>query len=215
MRACDGVQRDTKGIVNFIIQMGPAELNVEFPVLDINTRYNLLLGRSFIHMAGTVSFTIHQIMIFGWKDLEMVTNGEGFHSKGFALIVDEVSRGCIIYTVEMVNATVVIWLHSFLCLLYTRFNATVMIKNGFERGLWSRRNFQGVVEHIQIPSEGASFSLGYLSTGGEAEMKSKNIDQALARTIPHLYLSFPVRGYDYYDGLGEGIWGLLKKLMLL
>ena len=48
--------------MNFVIQMGPAEYNAQFQVLDIYTGYNLLLGSSFIHMAGAVPFTVHQIM---------------------------------------------------------------------------------------------------------------------------------------------------------
>ena len=39
----DGVQRDTLGAVNLIIQMGPEEFSAQFQVLDIDTTYNLLL----------------------------------------------------------------------------------------------------------------------------------------------------------------------------
>ena len=52
---------------------------------------------------------------------------------------------------------------------------------------------------------------GYVPTYDTMKMK-KNIGQALARTIPHLYLSFPVREYDDLDGLGEGIWGLFEEI---
>ena len=51
MKAFDGVQRDTLGAVNLTIQMGPVEFSAQFQVLDIDTSYNLLLGRPFIHMA--------------------------------------------------------------------------------------------------------------------------------------------------------------------
>ena len=64
MRAFDGVQRDTIGAVNLDIQVGPAEFNVEFQVLDINTSYNLLLGRPFIHMVGVVPSTFHELIKF-------------------------------------------------------------------------------------------------------------------------------------------------------
>ena len=37
IRAFDGIQRDTLGAVNLIIQMGPAELSAQFQVLDIGT----------------------------------------------------------------------------------------------------------------------------------------------------------------------------------
>ncbi|KAK4734356.1 hypothetical protein R3W88_008617 [Solanum pinnatisectum] len=68
VKAFDGVQRDTLGAVNLDIQMDPVEFNMEFQVLDINTSYNLLLGRPFIHMTGAVPSTLHQLMKFIWKD---------------------------------------------------------------------------------------------------------------------------------------------------
>ena len=51
VRAFDGVQRDTLGAVNLTIQMGPAEFEAKFQVLDIDTSYNLLLaGHSFTRL---------------------------------------------------------------------------------------------------------------------------------------------------------------------
>ncbi|KAK4714106.1 hypothetical protein R3W88_020013 [Solanum pinnatisectum] len=105
VKVFDGMQRNTVGAVNLYIQMGPAEFNVEFQVLDINTSYDLLLGRPFIHMVGAVPSTFHQLMKFVWKDKELVIYGEGSHSNRYALIVDDVSRGCDFYTMELVNAT--------------------------------------------------------------------------------------------------------------
>lgn len=68
VRAFDGVQRDTLGIVNLNIQMGPAEFSVEFQVLDNNTSCNLLLGRPFNHTVGVVPSTLHELMKFVWKE---------------------------------------------------------------------------------------------------------------------------------------------------
>ncbi|XP_069142936.1 uncharacterized protein [Solanum lycopersicum] len=62
VRAFDGVQRDTLGAVNLTLQMGPVEFGAQFQVLDIDTSYNLLLGRPFIHMAEAVPSTLHQMM---------------------------------------------------------------------------------------------------------------------------------------------------------
>ena len=42
VRAFDGVQRDTLGAVKLTLQMGPAEFDAKFQVLDIDTSYNLL-----------------------------------------------------------------------------------------------------------------------------------------------------------------------------
>jgi len=181
--------------------------------LDINTSYNLLLGRPFIHMAGVVPSTLHQLMKFVWKDQELVIYGEGSHSNGYAPIIDDVSRGCDFYTVELVNATGDDLAPQPPMPAVYKMIATVMLQNGFEPGFGLGKHFQGIVEPIQIPAKGAKFGLGYVPTDAdEAEMKNKNIDQALARPIPHLYQSFPVRENVNDGGLGEGIWGLFEEI---
>ena len=73
--------------------------------MDIDTKYNLLLGRHFIHMVGVVLSTLHQMMKLVWKDEELVIHGEGIHSGRQTPIIDEVSRGTNFFTVEIVNAT--------------------------------------------------------------------------------------------------------------
>ena len=55
LRSFDGVQRDTLVAVNLTIQMGHVKFNAQFQLLYIDTSYNLLLGRPFIHMVGAVS----------------------------------------------------------------------------------------------------------------------------------------------------------------
>ena len=93
MRAFDGVQRDTLGAVNLIIQMGLEEFNAQFQVLDIDTSYNLLLGRRFIHMAGAVPCTLHHMLKLMWKNEELVIHGEGSPYGRQVPIIDEISRG--------------------------------------------------------------------------------------------------------------------------
>ena len=51
VRVFNGVHRDTFGVVNLIILIGMAEFSAQFQVLDIDTNYNVLLVRHFIHMA--------------------------------------------------------------------------------------------------------------------------------------------------------------------
>ena len=84
--------------------MGRAEINAKFHVLDMDTSYNLLLERSFIHMAGVVPSTVHLLMKLFWKKQELVIQGEGRYFGGHSPIIDDVSRGSDFYTVELVNA---------------------------------------------------------------------------------------------------------------
>ncbi|XP_015167184.1 uncharacterized protein [Solanum tuberosum] len=156
VRALDGVQRDTIGAVNWDIQMGPAEFNVEFQVLDINTSYNLLLERPVRHQ-------------------ELVIHGEGSHSDGYALIVHEVSRGCDFYTVELVNVTGDDLAPQHLMPVVYKMIATIILQNGFKPGFGLGKHFQGIVEPIQVPARGVKFGLGYVPTDADkAEMKNKS-----------------------------------------
>ena len=140
MRVFDGVQRDTLGEVNLGIQMGPAMFNTKFKALDMDTSNNLLLGRSFIHMAGVVPSTLHQLMKFVWKEQELVIHSEGSYFSGHTPIIDEVSydyvsQGTIFYTMELVNANgddldpqpPMPFVYMLI--------ATVILQNGFESGL--------------------------------------------------------------------------------
>ena len=111
VRAFDRVQRDTLGAVNLVIQVGQAKFSAQFQVLQIDTSYNLLLGRPFIHMAGVVPSSLHQMMKLVWKDEELVIHGNDINSGTQAPIIDEVSWGTYFYTVELVNATSEDWDH--------------------------------------------------------------------------------------------------------
>ena len=55
VRAFDGIRREVVGEIELAIQIGPTTFNVEFQVKDITPSYNYLLGRPWIHMAGTIT----------------------------------------------------------------------------------------------------------------------------------------------------------------
>ncbi|XP_069152078.1 uncharacterized protein [Solanum lycopersicum] len=63
-RAFDGAKRDTFGEIYLIVTIGPAEFGITFQVIDMDTSYNLLLGRPWIHMARAVPSTLHQVVKF-------------------------------------------------------------------------------------------------------------------------------------------------------
>ena len=53
--------------------------------------------------------------------------------------------------------------------------------------------------------------MGYIPTDDDLKTKKKN-DQALAKPIPHLYQSVPVREYAEHEDLGEGICDLFEEI---
>ena len=168
------------------------------------------MGRPFIHLAGAVPSTLHQMLKHVWKNEEMVIHGEGSHSGREASIIDEVSRGTNFYAVELVNATGEdLAPQPFMPSMY-KMIATVMLQNGFEPGFGLGRDSQGTVEPIRFHVKGSRYGLGYVPTDDDEKTKKK--DQALSKLIPHLYQSFPAREYAEQEDLGEGICGLFEKI---
>jgi hypothetical protein len=58
-----GEVTDTKGVLSVELTVGSKTLAMAFFVVDVNARYNLLLGRDWIHANGCVPSTLHQCLI--------------------------------------------------------------------------------------------------------------------------------------------------------
>ncbi|XP_070028810.1 uncharacterized protein [Nicotiana sylvestris] len=59
VRAFNVIERDTIGEIDLILTIGPVDFEVTFQVLDMDTSYNFLLGRPWIHATGDVPSTFH------------------------------------------------------------------------------------------------------------------------------------------------------------
>ena len=180
-------------------------------MLDIDTSYNLLLGRPFIHTAGAVPSTLHQLMKLVWKNEELVIQGERSHSGKQVPVLDETPQSSDFYTVELVNATNEGLAPQTPMSSVYRMIATVMLHSGFEPGSGRGRNAQGIIKPVPVLAQGSKYGLGYIPTDDDVMMKRKK-DQGLTKPIPHLYQSFPVREHvePKYDG--EGICDLFKEI---
>ncbi|XP_075088162.1 uncharacterized protein LOC142170213 [Nicotiana tabacum] len=76
VRAFDGIKRDTIGEIDLILTIDHVDFKVTFQVLDMDTSYNFRLGRPWIHAAGAVPSTLHQMVKFEYEDQEIVVHGE-------------------------------------------------------------------------------------------------------------------------------------------
>ncbi|XP_069150323.1 uncharacterized protein [Solanum lycopersicum] len=211
VRAFDGVQRDTLGAVNLALQMGPGEFDAKFQVLDIDTIYNLLLGRPFIHMAGAVPSSLHQMMKLVWKNEELVIHGERNHSGKQVPVFDETPQGLDFYTVDLVNATDENLAQQTPIPAVYRMITTIMLQNGFEPGFGLGRNAQGIIEPVSLLAKGFKYGLWYIPTDDDVKTKKRK-DQELAKPISHLYQSFPIRECAEPEDCGEGICDLFKEI---
>ena len=89
--------------------------------------------------------------------------------------------------------------------------ATVMLQSRFEPGFELGRNAQGIIEPVPVLATGSRYGLGYIPTDDDLKMKRKR-DQGLAKPIPHLYQSFPVRERAEPEDDGEGICDLFQEI---
>ncbi|XP_075077326.1 uncharacterized protein LOC142164059 [Nicotiana tabacum] len=68
VRAFDEVKRDIIGEIDLVLTIGPMDFEVTFQVLDMETSYNFLLDRPWIHAAGAIPSTIHQMVKFEYDN---------------------------------------------------------------------------------------------------------------------------------------------------
>ena len=72
-----GQKTDVIGEIELVLTIGSVDFAVNFQVLDINASYNLLLGRPWVHRAGAVPSTLHQMIKFEHDRQEVIVHGEG------------------------------------------------------------------------------------------------------------------------------------------
>ena len=64
VRAYDGTQRTDMGTLSTHVMIGPVSYSIVFQVLRIQSSFNLLLGRPWIHEAGAIPYSLHQKVKF-------------------------------------------------------------------------------------------------------------------------------------------------------
>ena len=64
VKAYDGTQRTVMGTLNTHVMIGPVIYSILFQVLRIQSSFNLLLGRPWIHEAGVIPSSLHQKVKF-------------------------------------------------------------------------------------------------------------------------------------------------------
>ena len=62
VRAFDGSKRMVHGEVDIPIKVGSHTFDSTFDVMDIHPSYSCLLGRPWIHYAGAVTASLHQML---------------------------------------------------------------------------------------------------------------------------------------------------------
>ena len=72
VRAFDGTLKEVQGKIDLAIGVGPMSFMVNFQVIKVDSPYNMLIGRPWLHAMGAVASTLHWRLKFPSKDM-MVT----------------------------------------------------------------------------------------------------------------------------------------------
>ena len=68
IRAFDATLREVQGEIELAIGIGPRSFVVNFQVIKVDSPYNMLLGRPWLHIVGTVASTLHRRLKFSSED---------------------------------------------------------------------------------------------------------------------------------------------------
>jgi hypothetical protein len=87
-----GEPMEAKGIVSKELTVGSKMLPTAFFVVDVKGRYNILLGRDWIHVNGCMPSMLHQCIIQGVSDQVEVVEADD--TKGVAVVETQVDVQC-------------------------------------------------------------------------------------------------------------------------
>ncbi|KAI5438115.1 hypothetical protein KIW84_024019 [Lathyrus oleraceus] len=76
IKAFDGSRKTVIGEVDLLVKICPSDFQITFQVMDIHPAYSCLLGRPWIHEAGTITSTLHQKLKFVKNGKLVIVGGE-------------------------------------------------------------------------------------------------------------------------------------------
>ncbi|XP_027771374.1 uncharacterized protein LOC114076473 [Solanum pennellii] len=200
VRAYDGSRRDTIGEIKLNMTIGPVVFTIVFQVMDMETSYNFLLGRPWIHMARAIPSTLHQVVKFEYNNKEITVHREDdspiYRDPSVPYI--EAKEGCdsVVYqSFEVVSVDRFKEGESIIqsCIFSSAsMVATMMLKYGYQPGKGLGVYSQGIVDPITLLGNQGTSGLGYKQSKRNVDKANnhKRIDWSLPQPIPHISHSF-------------------------
>ena len=206
VRAYDGTQRTVMGTLSTHVMIGPVSYSIVFQVLRIQSSFNLLLGRPWIHEAGAIPSSLHQKVKFIHEgriitiqsDRDIITSSgpvlhishseDDLHLTGFTfdevqvVSLEDGSRDMVPMSFDQHNSTLVF---------------SMMRGMSYLPGMGLGRRQQGPHEFTFTVDHDMPYGLGYIPTEADARYMSQ---LRRDRVRPHMSGSpfdYPLRPYTF------------------
>ena len=207
VRAYDETQRTVMGTLTTHIMIGPVIYSILFQVLRIQSSFNLLLGRPWIHEAGAIPSSLHQkvklmhegriITIHSTKDvvtsfepmLQISHNEDDLHFNGFVFYevqvvsLDDDNRDMVPMSFDQHSSTLVL---------------SMMKGMSYMPGLGLGNRQQGPREFSFTIYHGIPYGFGYTPSEDDARhMEMLRQDRVRAR-LSGVPFGYPLRPYTFH-----------------
>ncbi|KAI4387475.1 hypothetical protein MLD38_005303 [Melastoma candidum] len=172
IRAFDGAKRQAHGEVILEIKVGPTLFSSVFQILETAGSFNMLLGRPWIHQAGAVPSTLHQMVRFPSYGKLVTVRGEHTmelcHEIDMPYLGEPTGEPSMAQTLEMVHMVRRYYKSDPLMTWGNISAAKEFIRHGYQPGQGLGARGQGMTRPIRIPSPMGTTALGF-----EGEVRRK------------------------------------------
>ncbi|GKU94990.1 hypothetical protein SLEP1_g8408 [Rubroshorea leprosula] len=209
--AFDGTKRNVVGKIELLVEIGLVTFDVDFFVMDVSPAFNMLLGRPWIHVSGTVTSTLHQKVKYIVNGVLVTVNGKEEHV---------IRKATTIPYLGIDPGTYESFYHSMECVvasyIHPKFKgkwaemakpakvaAKIMLSCHYQLGEGLGLNGQGILEPIEEIQTWGTFGLGYKPKKEDWQrMRDIKAKKRLARLqgrdtrdepkwVPHIRVTFP------------------------
>ena len=206
IRAFDGMRHEVQGEIELMIKIDPRSFMVNFQVIKVDSPYNVLSGRPWLHAASAIASTLHQRLKFIFENKSITIMAEKpitiFQETSISYIDANAFPKVSFHRFELVSM-----IHNALepkssCTTIVLMAVKEMLKFGYKLGQSLEVVGCGSLALIELLDNKGRFGLGYEATHEELFQDSigkKRKHVAPRMSIPHNRATF---------------WALAKVIML-
>ena len=219
VQAFDGTRREVLGEIDLPIKVGPQVYNINFQMLRIDSPYNLLSGRPWLHTAGAVPSSLHQKMklIIGNQLVTILAEEPVsiYHDQAIPYIDGYASEEASFYSFKFVTI-----IHRVAAVEPRLSKAGIMvakefIKAGFQPGQGLGCANKGRTAIVALEGNKDRYGLGYTPTRKDRQFACEARRRRAAAKlrgerwpeekmiIPHICTTFPASAMFQVDGGSE------------